>query len=707
METPAPDVDAEEDDVDAALAKVVAPSEQADNPYWAAAPKEDFGRKLDARLELCRQALASSSHIQHVGTAYTHFYGQDVEGVGADASQVTRTGEQGELAEMRIPQSRALALGVANIITGAKVAWSAIAANNDHKSKAAAVTTATALEYIWKDRGVFALGVQTVIEGVAFGESVLFTPWDTNLGEEKVALAGKVHREGDIAFHNVPTWDVVRDPTYKSWRQLPWVAVVLWENKYDVAAGVADEDTRQSVLKKTSLPAGKAWAPNQGSSLQVDPDVIPVTYWYHKRTAALPNGRWARMVEGGLLLDEGPLPQAYWKLLPVHRFDVGELVGTPFPHSSFWDALAACQVADSIHTSLATNITTTAPGLISAESDSEIAPNSLAGGPKVLYRKAGSQPPVAINLQQASPEQFKYLSLVRQEAQQMLNLNPTSFGQTEGKALSGAAFALLASMSIQNNSNLQGNWVDFVTRVGNCVLDSWRFFVSTPRKLAIAGKGRSSAVKSVEVGPGKFDGVDRVMVEIGNPLQQTAAGRLELAQLFITIPGLVRTPEQIQALVDTGRLDPMTEALSNQLLMISEENEALAEGTAVPVTLTDDHRLHLKEHPGVGASMEQRLNDKVMEALQAHIAEHIKILRETDPAILLAIGQQPLAPAGPPGMPPGPGGPPPPGAPPGPEAAEPAAPAPQDAAAGVNMPSMPTNPATGEDFQPAAGAPVQ
>lgn len=686
------------------LDDVVAPADDANNPYWAAS-KENFGTKLEGRLQVCREALGSSSHLRHVVTAYAHFFGQDVEGVGADASTVVRTGEQGELAEMRIPQSRALAMGVANIITGAKVAWNAVAANNDHASRAGCVTAGSALEYIWKDRGVFARGVAATIEAVPFGEAVLFARWDENLGNEHLALKGKVHREGDIAFTNVPTWNVVRDPTYKSWEQLPWVSVDLWENKYDVAASAKTEEDRLQVLTKSGLPAGNVWMPGSSSSVTVEPDVIRVTYWYHKRTPALPNGRMARMVEGGLLLDDQPLHQAYWKELPVHRMHVGELTGTPYPHTSFWDALAACQVADSIHTSLASNITNTAPGLIAAESGSQIAPESIAGGPKILYYKAGSKPPQAVTLQQASADQFRYLDLLRNEAQKMLNLNPTSFGQTEGKALSGAAFALLASMSIQNNSNLQGNWVDFATRLGNGVLDMWRFCVTTPRKIAVAGKGRSSAVKSVDLGPGKLDGVDRVLVEIGNPLQQTAAGRLELAQLFLTIPGMVKTPEQVQGLVETGRMDPITQDLSNQLLLIAEENEALARGEAVPVMLTDEHRLHLKEHPGVGANMEQRRQPKVMDVLQAHMAEHVKILRETDPAILLAIGQQPLAPGGAPGGPPG--AEPPPGGPPAPEAGEPPPPAPQDAAADVNMPSMPTNPATGEKFAPANGAPVQ
>lgn len=692
------------------------------NEYWAAVQDEEapegeqttrrttsrFGQKLQAKLDACREALNTSSHIQHVATAYTHYFGQDIEGVGADASRVSRAGEQGEVAEVRVPHVRALAAGVVNIITGAKVSWSSLAINRDHKSIAACITSNGALEYYWKDRGVFGKGVQAVLEGVVLGEGFVFSPWDTNLGEPAAGMDGRLIHEGDIAYHNVSTWDVLRDPTYRSWEDLPWVAVVLWRNKYDVAASYPER--AKEVLSKPATQ-GIRWTPF--GSVGMEPDCIPVTYYFHKQTPALQRGREAVALDGGLVLEDKPLSKAYWKRLPLYRFAAGELLGSPYPHTSFWDALGVCQVADSVHTSLSTNITTTAPGLISAEDGSELAPDSITGGPKILYRKAGSPAPVAVELQQASQWQFKYLDLLRKEAQQILSLNPTALGTPESANLSGAALAQLCAMAIQNNSDLQGAWVNFVSELGNGTVAHWQNNVKTPRKIAIAGKGRASLVKALELNSEAMANVDRVVVEIGSPLQQTTAGRMELAQLYLQIPGLVKTPEQIQGLVDSGRMDPVTQDLSNQLLCIEDENEMLSEGQQPPVILTDDHRLHIREHPGVGSSKEARSDPKVMQVLQAHIAEHIKVLRETDPAILMAMGQQPIPQAppppgmGPPGAPPPDGAPPPPGGPPPGEEGMAPPPGPQDAAAQVSMPQLPVNPQTGERFTPAAGMPAQ
>jgi hypothetical protein len=692
----------------------VPPSQQ----YWAAEKdSEEFGKKLQSRLDVCREAAKTSTHLRNVATAYTHYYGQDIEGVGATATEIVRSGEQGEMAELRVPKCRALVAGVVNIVTGAKVAWEAVSSNADHDSRSACVTLDNALEYYWKERGVLKRGVDATRDAVVFGEGFILTPWNEAKGNPVAAYNGKLVHDGDIDFRLVKTWDVIRDPTYKAWEELPWYAFVLWENKFDVAAD-APPDKREDVLSRSAATLSTRVYGAQAGAME--PDCIQVIHFVHKPTPALQQGRYSRMLEGGLVLEDGPLPEEYWEGGPLHRIASGELAGTPWPYASFWAALGVAQVADSIHTSLATNITTTAPGLISAEKDSELAPNDIAGGPKVIYRRAGSQPPVAVQLQQASGEQFKYLDLLRKEEQGMVGLNSTTMGEPEAKTLSGAAMALLSSMSIQANSDLQGNWVDFVTRLGNCFLRVFQKRATVERKVALAGKNRAGLVKALHLSSSSIAGVERVTADIGNPMQQTVAGRMELAQLYLQIPGMVQVPEQIQSVVDTGRLEPLTQNLSNELLLISGENEALADGKEAPVMLTDNHRLHLKEHPGVGATVEARANPEVMQALQAHIAQHIKLLRETDPGILMALGQQPLPPPqppagmGPPGAPPGmpPGAPPGPGGPPGATAGPPpsadAAMPPMPAPGGPggeppDMPHMPTNPATGEKFAPAAG----
>jgi hypothetical protein len=104
---------------------------------------------------------------------------------------------------------------------------------------------------------------------------------------------------------------------------------------------------------------------------------------------------------------------------------------------------------------------------------------------------------------------------------------------------------------------------------------------------------------------------------------------------------------------------------------------------------TDAHGLHAREHKTVINDPALRSDPKAADTLGAtlaHIQEHIDLGRQTDPALLMAIGEQPL---GPPSQAPAPGGNPAPMPAPGPGPSQQEMP---------QMPSMPQNPLTGEQF---------
>ena len=49
----------------------------------------------------------------------------------------------------------------------------------------------------------------------------------------------------------------------------------------------------------------------------------------------------------------------------------------------------------------------------------------------------------------------------------------------------------------------------------------------------------------------------------------------------------------------TGRIEPLTQSLQNQLLLILSENEDITNGITPEVLPTDDHMLHVREHRAV------------------------------------------------------------------------------------------------------------
>jgi hypothetical protein len=70
----------------------------------------------------------------------------------------------------------------------------------------------------------------------------------------------------------------------------------------------------------------------------------------------------------------------------------------------------------------------------------------------------------------------------------------------------------------------------------------------------------------------------------------------------------------------------------------------MLEGREVFAALLDRHRMHIMEHQSVINDPELRSNPELLANVQAHIQEHIDILRTADPDLLQLIGEQPLAP---------------------------------------------------------------
>jgi len=370
----------------------------------------------------------------------------------------------------------------------------------------------------------------------------------------------------------------------------------------------------------------------------------------------------------------------------------GEYSGTPWPYTKYFGILGCEQARDALNRDLLTNATATSGNVISVPEDQMDSGASVAfqtGGPQLIPRKPGAgkdDVPVVLQLQQSHPEHFKLDGTLGNKMQGIMGIDQLTAGNEIGASWSGALAALVTSTTVQNNSQEQTSYTDFVQTCGNVVLKHIQH-MEQPMRIALAGNARSSLVTTTEVSGKDVQGIERVIATIGSALEQTDAGKNEIAATALK-EGWAKTPEDYQMVRDTGRLDGLTEDLSNELLNIKDENETLARGEEALVVLTDDHRLHIKKHAYVTASVEARKNPAVNAATQAHIDWHIRMLRETDPAILAAMGQEPIAPSG--MAPPGPGMP-----PEGPQK-------PPQEAAQAKAPSMPSKP-NGEKVGPAAG----
>jgi hypothetical protein len=176
----------------------------------------------------------------------------------------------------------------------------------------------------------------------------------------------------------------------------------------------------------------------------------------------------------------------------------------------------------------------------------------------------------------------------------------------------------------------------------------------------VANKAEAKQFKNTDI-----DGIDRVIVEDGNPLTQTLAGRIQVAQDLVQA-GLATKEEYLNVLM-TGQLEPVYQFENAQVMRIKEENEQMQKGKPVKAMSTDNHPLDIREHIVLLNSPEVRNdpnpNNPIKLAVTQHVLEHLNMWSSIDPRLGVALG---ISPAPPPpamnGMPPG-MPPPPPGAP--------------------------------------------
>ena len=89
--------------------------------------------------------------------------------------------------------------------------------------------------------------------------------------------------------------------------------------------------------------------------------------------------------------------------------------------------------------------------------------------------------------------------------------------------------------------------------------------------------------------------IDRVTINVGNPITQTPEGKMELANLYKDM-GFITTPQDVAEVLQTGNLKTMTQGPHAQMMSIYKENEILSQGGKCKALLTQNHPLYIKEH---------------------------------------------------------------------------------------------------------------
>jgi hypothetical protein len=603
--------------------------------YFAAKDASDCASTLLKRASSFYQILQANAYLEKIKRMWQFYHGEFYNS-SDNGHRVSFTGETGELTAIPINHFRNIAKHMLTIITSNRPVMDARAVNTDYKSQSQTYIAQGILEYYMREKRLEECLIRSVEYAIVLGAGYIKLEWNATEGElyDVDEETGQFNYQGDIVFSNLSPFDVVVDGTKDSWNN-EWVLVRTFQNKYNLMAKYPEIASKIESIPSTSDIS--RYRLNYFTNDETDD--IPVYEFYHKRTEALQNGRYMLFLDDNLILLDTKLP---YREIPIFRIVGSEIMGTPYGYAPMFDIYPIQEGINSLYSTIMTNQATFGVQNVFVPRGADITVASLSGGLNVIEANAK---PEAINLTQTPAEIFKFLEILIQSAETISGINSVARGNPEASLRSGNALALVQSMAIQFVSGLQQNYVKLIEETGTSLINILKDFAAAPRVVQIVGKNNRPYLK--EFSGEDLSSISRVIVDMGNPLSRTTAGRVQMAEQLLQMK-LLKNPEQYFSVINTGRLDVTFQGDQQQLLLIQRENEKMMSGEQVIALGTDLHSIHITEHTNVLNDPDLRTNHEYINNVNNHISEHLNFLRTVDPGLLQVLHQQPLPPLPPP-----------------------------------------------------------
>lgn len=607
-----------------------------ENMYFAAKDANDTASVLVGRSEEWFKALDTSGYLLKLQTMWAAYHGAFYQDDG-DSHTIVFSGEQGELVEIGVNHLRNLAQHMLNMITSTRPAMQARSINTDYKSTVQTKLANGLLDYYMRDHRLEEYLKTAVEYAIVFGSGYVKLEWNAMAGEiyETDPDTGADIHEGDIDFSNLSPFDVMFD-TNREDRKHDWVLTRSFKNRWDLVAKYPElKDKIISLPTKSQLMQFTAFGYHYDET-----DLIPVYEFYHKRTESMPDGRYLLYLSDDCVLLDSPMP---YRNLPVYAIAPSYYLGTPYGYTPMFDILSLQDAVNSLYSTVLSNQTAFGVQNVVVPIGSNISVSSLSGGMNIIEANEQNGQVRPLNLTQTPKEVFDFIQMLEKTMETISGVNAVARGNPDPSLHSGNALALIQSMTLQFMSGLQQSYVMMVEDLGTGIINVLKDHASIPRVKEIVGRNNTSYIKEF-VGD-DLDSVNRVVVDIGNPLARTTAGKVEMAEQLLQMK-LITNVQDYFSVLNTGQLDNMTDDISSQLNNIKSENERLIDGQPIMAIFTDNHTLHINEHSSVLNDPELRLDPELVKRVGDHINEHLNLLRTTDADTLKILGQQPLGPPG-------------------------------------------------------------
>lgn len=682
----------------------IVPISASPEMYFANLPTRQCAFEIWSEIENYYSEMRRTGRLALYRNSYTNFYMGWIY-----RASMYRTGEQGELTRTFWNHERNILRHLKVQTTQNKLAYKTQVMNSDAQS-AQVVEFGDGLANHYTEDPRYDLDTkmkQGVEDTLVWAESSVVGLWNKSKGDPLAQdpQTGQMHYDGDMDFFNVTPMDQIINTSHQSRDLVQFRVIRRWVNKYDLAAMYPSLAGTIQTYNDSEM----SYATKLVSLIHHDRSTIPIFYFFHDKTPAVPQGRLLIMADPDCIFEDGPLDQGEGKPgydhIPVYDNIVETMQGSPYGYTVAFDLIPLQQALNELVSSVTTNNINFATQCVMAAAGANLEWQSLATGMTYVEydpKMAQAGKPEALNLLSSKKETYDFIQMIIQNMETLAGIDSMMRGNPDASITSGQYAALVTTQSVMFNSGLQKA---YARQAQNLMTGT----IKTVKKNMIGKKiakivGKSSEPYLKEFTSSDLEAIAGVSVELINPMIQTPAGKMAMADNMMKT-GIIKDAQQYLAVYTEGDLPNLYRRQETQIKLVKQENEAIMDGRCPEVAITDNHVMHILEHTTTFDNIEARLNPNSPSVIagMAHVQKHLnKLAGGIDPITKQAEGpinpilagiigdptipmgtpsQMQLPPPAPGGPPPAPGGPAQPQSPPG-QAAQPAQTLPQTGMAG-------------------------
>jgi len=560
---------------------------------------------------------------------YHNLYFQEGQPQNWGYSDIRYTGENGEYATMSINHFRNLATHIKNLMTNTRVSYQCRAVNGDAKSASQAELGNNLLNYYMREGRLSEVANDAVDNSLIFDAGYIKVEWDPDAGSELTLdlETETVHHEGDLTFTSINPIDVITDIHKQRFRDNDWIMIRTQQSKWNLIARFPEHEEAIEGMKTLDDEWRRDY--NYYTEFTKSDDIYLYEFW-HRKTPAMPNGRYALFTSDGNVFYDSPL---HYREIPIYQINAGPHKATQFGYSPLNDVAGAQEAINVCYSTMLSNIETFGVQNVVAPREAGVTIEEVRSGMNFIEYDGQHGPPAGINFTTIPQELMPFIQKLESAQETISGVNSVVRGNPEASLRSGVALALVEDQALNFVSYLQESYSRLLEDVGRQAIDILKVYANTERVFTIVGEGNLAAIQ--EFRGEDLQNISRVIVDLGSALSRTTAGRVQMAEHLIQ-SGLIKTPEEYMTVVNSGNLDQLTKGRTNHLQLIHRENEGLMKGQGAQAILTDDHTLHIRKHIEVLDDPEVRANQELANSVLSHVQEHINLVTEPNLQLLFA-----------------------------------------------------------------------